>query len=149
MSIDAGLIADPKIQAKKLSIWVRWKTFFRSQIAASTAGVVDWGTMIGSVELLHFYYPVGVALGAFLGAVTNFYINRHWSFEVGHHPIGKQAYRYAAVSAGSLFLNTFGVYFVTEHFGPNYIFSKLIISAAVAIFYNYPLHRYFVYGENT
>ena len=125
---------------------MHWKSLIRSQIAAFAAAVVDWGVTIGAVELLHFYPVWGVGLGAFSGAVTNFFINRHWSFEVGHHPVGKQAWRYAAVSIVSLFLNTYGVYFLMMHISINYIFSKAIISTIVAIFYNYPLHRYFVYG---
>ena len=125
----------------------RWKLLVRSQISAFIAGVVDFGTLIACVERFHFFYPIGVALGAFLGAVTNFLINRHWSFEAAHRPVGTQARRYALISTGSLLLNTGGVYFVHEVLGPNYIFSKVFIAIAVALFYNYPLHRNYVYSE--
>ena len=122
-----------------------WKTFSRSQLAALVATLVDFGTLTLWVEMFHQFYAYGVAVGAAMGAVTNFMINRYWSFEAHDHPIAGQAVRYALVSTGSLVLNTFGVYLVTERFGLHYMLSKLSIAVMIGIFYNYPMHRYFVY----
>ena len=122
-----------------------WKTFSRAQIAALAATVVDFGTLTVWVEFGHQFYAYGVAIGAFMGAVTNFCINRYWSFEAKQYPISGQALRYSLVSTGSLLLNTFGVYLLTERFGLHYMISKLTIALLIGIFYNYPMHRYFVY----
>lgn len=125
-----------------------WKTFSRSQLAALAATVVDFGTLTAWVELLHQFYAYGVAIGASMGAVTNFTINRYWSFEAHTKPLGRQAFRYALVSAGSLLLNTGGVYLVTEYLGFYYLYSKLAIAFLIGILYNYPMHRYFVYEHS-
>ncbi|MBS1958215.1 MAG: GtrA family protein [Bdellovibrionales bacterium] len=125
-----------------------WRTFSRSQLAALAATIVDFGTLTLWVEVGHQFYAYGVALGACMGAITNFLINRYWSFEAHHAPIHGQAFRYALVSAGSLVLNTFGVYLITERFGLHYMISKVTIAFLIGIFYNYPLHRYFVYEPN-
>lgn len=121
------------------------KRFSKAQVSALTATLVDFGTLVLLVEKLHFAYPLGVATGALAGAVTNFYLNRHWSFGAGASPIRGQAFRYFLVSAGSLVLNTLGVVLWTEVFKVHYVQSKVLTSILVAVLYNYPLHRDFVY----
>jgi hypothetical protein len=60
-----------------------------------------------------------------------------------------QALRYAAVSAGSLTLNSAGVYLLTEDFGIYYALSKLITAILVGLLFNFPLHRRFVFRRHT
>jgi len=124
-----------------------WKTFSKAQVAALAATVIDFGILTFWVEVLHLYYPYGVAIGAFFGAVTNFMINRYWSFQAGGDPMVRQAGRYILVSAGSLILNTLGVYLVTERTGLFYLYSQAIIAVMIGVFYNYPLHHFFVYQK--
>lgn len=124
------------------------KSFLRAQLAAISATAVDFGTLILWVEGLGLFYAYGVPVAAALGAITNFLMNRYWSFEASHLPAGPQVFRYAWVSLGSLILNTVLVYSVTEFLDVQYIGSKAIVSLVVALFYNYPLHRYFVYGDS-
>ena len=120
-------------------------TFARSQVAALAASVVDFGGLFLFTEIFHFWYVLSAAIGACLGAFTNFMLGRHWSFEVGHEPVQGQAFRYALVSAGSLALNVSGVWAVTELCHLPYGVSKLISAFLVGLVYNYPLHRFFVF----
>ena len=131
----------------KSSFFLRFKTFFKASAAALFATVVDFGTLTVWVELLHGFYPIGVALGAGLGAVTNFTANRYWAFDAAHHPMGRQVVRYVIVSAGSLLLNTGGVYLFTERFHLFYLVSKVLVAILIGFFFNYPLQRYFVYPK--
>ena len=101
--------------------------------------------MVLLVEKAGFRYPFGVMAGAFAGAVTNFQMNRHWSFRASSGSLGGQAFRYALVSAGSLLLNTLGVILWTELFRFHYVQSKVVTSILVGLLFNYPLHRDFVY----
>lgn len=126
-----------------------WKTFSKAQIAALVATAVDFGTLTLWVEVFHEFYAYGVAIGAFMGAVTNFFLNRHWSFEASADPMARQAGKYVLVSAGSLVLNTIGVYLLTERFGLFYLYSKIAIAILIGVFYNYPLHHFFVYHKET
>jgi putative flippase GtrA len=87
---------------------------------------------------------VGTGLGAAVGAVTNFMINRHWSFRASEAALHAQAVRYALVSAISLGLNVLG----TEgalRLGVSYGFSRIVVSLLVGFCFNFPLHRYFVF----
>ncbi len=123
----------------------RWKRFSKAQVSALAATVVDFGTLVFLVELLHAAYPFGVATGAFAGAITNFFLNRHWSFQAVGSPLRGQALRYVLVSAGSLVLNTLGVIFWTEALQLHYVQSKVLTAVLVGVLFNYPLHRDFVY----
>ncbi len=123
------------------------KTFSKATASALAATVADFGSLTFSVQVLHVFYPYGVAIGAFLGALVNFVINRHWAFEAHEQPLPGQALRYAVVSTGSLLLNTFGVYLVTEKFALFYLASKIVIAIGVGVFFNYPLQKYFVYQK--
>jgi putative flippase GtrA len=88
---------------------------------------------------------IAVACGAVAGAVSNFYLNRHWSFKATHVDAHQQALKYALVSTGSLCLNTGGVYMVTEHLHVHYAISVVIVSLLVGFLFNFPLQRGFVF----
>ena len=98
-------------------------------------------------ERLHVWYVLSrPASGAALGAVTNFALNRFWSF--GSDPRCSGVPRPAAtllVSAGSLGLNMLGVYAFTAGTGLKYGFSKIITAILVGLFFNFPLHRRYVF----
>jgi len=120
-------------------------SFSRSQVAAFIATVLDYGTLFLLTEVFQVWYVVATAVGALCGAVANFLINRYWSFQATHDRLGYQALRYALVSTGSLIFNTGGVFLVTEFAQVHYAVSVAVVSVVVGIFFNYPLHRYYVY----
>lgn len=117
----------------------------RSQIASLTATVVDFCTLIFLVEIGHVWYVAATATGALLGAIINFILGRHWTFEADHEAVHGQAVRYTAVSAASLALNSLGVYLLTDYIGLHYAISKTITAFLVGILFNFPLHRRFVF----
>jgi putative flippase GtrA len=121
----------------------------RSQIASLSATLVDFGSLIFLVEIGHVWYVAATATGAFLGALVNFVLGRHWSFVAHHEAVHGQAIRYAAVSAVSLVLNSLGVYLLTDDFGIHYAISKAITAFLVGILFNFPLHRRFVFRRHT
>ena len=124
--------------------WIS-SSFSKAQVSSLAATALDYGVLFLFAAVFHFWYVLATALGAFAGAVANFLINRHWSFQAAHGHIGHQARRYISVSAGSLILNTLGVFLVTEYLHVHYAFSVFLVSIAVGVFFNYPLHRYYVY----
>lgn len=136
---------DVKQSLEREPIGSIFKTFSKAQAASLAATAVDYGTTAGLVELAGVWYVIATAIGASLGAVTNFLINRHWSFRAAHVALHGQALRYFLVSAGSLGLNTLLVYAFTDRLGFKYMISKIVASLCVGIFYNFPLHRWFVF----
>ncbi len=120
-------------------------TFVKAQTAAAAATVLDFIIYIMLVELLGLWYVASAAISALFGAVCNFLLGRHWCFYATDGHLSKQGMRYIIVSAGSLLLNTAGIFMLTETFAVHYLWSKVIIAVAVAVFYNFPLQRYFVF----
>lgn len=121
-------------------------TFGRSQLTALLATVVDYGSLLAMVEWGGVYYVVAVGIAAFLGALTNFFANRHWAFH-SQGKLGGEMSRYVLVSAGSLGWNVFLVWVVTEFIGLPYYWSKLAVAIVVGIVWNYPLQRFWVFVE--
>jgi putative flippase GtrA len=121
----------------------------RSQIASLTATLADFGCLILLVEVGHVWYVAAVAAAAFVGAVVNFFLGRHWSFVAVIDDVRGQAVRYAMVAAMSLILNSIGVYVATEYFAIHYLASKALIAFLIGILFNFPLHRRFVFPRHT
>jgi putative flippase GtrA len=120
-------------------------SFSRSQVAAAIATGVDFALLFLLTEAFGVWSVVAVALGALAGAITNFLLNRYWSFRAAHDYWRAQAFRYALSSAGSLVLNTAGVYAVTEGLRIHYAISVGVVSILVGVLFNFPLHRYWVF----
>ncbi len=120
-------------------------SFTRSQVTSLAATLADFGVLIFLVEVLGIWYVLATAFGALAGAVTSFLAGRHWSFEAASGALRGQALRYSLVSGLSLLLNTSGVYLFTDLVGLPYVASKALIAFLVGVFFNFPLHRHFVF----
>lgn len=120
-------------------------TFAKAQIASFLASMVDYFITIFCVEVLGFWYVVSSGLGTIIGGITNFSLGRRWVFRGGEKERRIQAFRYFLVWVGYLLLATFGVYLLTHLGGFNYIVSKITVTLFLAIAYNYPLQKKFVF----
>ena len=120
-------------------------TFIKAQGASMAATATDYGLIFVLTEVFQVWYVASTAIGAFAGAVVNFLLNRHWTFQTQSERLQGQAIRYTLVSAGSLALNAGGVYCLTEFFHIHYGIPVVLVSVLVGFFFNYPLHRNYVY----
>ena len=127
--------------------------FGKSQVSAMVATAMDFLVLLALVEIFSWHYALGVALGAFAGGVVNFLMNRHWSFATSEKrnraAVFFQVKRYAMVWGGSLFWNTALVVVLTELLDWVYIIAKVVVVAGVALAWNYPLHRYWVFRDSS
>lgn len=119
--------------------------FAKAQIASSVASLVDYFITILFVEMLGFWYLPGSTTGTIIGGITNFSIGRHWVFKEGLKERNIQLLRYAVVWTGYLVLTTMGVYLLTHFAHFNYLISKVSISLFLAVAYNFPLQKRFVF----
>jgi putative flippase GtrA len=122
------------------------RVFLRHQAGGIIAAGVDFLTMVAWVELVHGSAVAGTAVGAACGAITNFLLGRRWIFRAENHGALWQAVRYALVSSGSLALNSLGQHLllnVLELHG--YVLTRAGVAALVAMTWNFPLHRFFVF----
>lgn len=119
--------------------------FFKAQASSLIATVTDFALTIFLVEVVHFVAIVAAAIGTITGGVVNFFLGRNWVFKAGTSPIPKQAFRYLLVWIGNFFLNIAGMAFMVNFMHANYIFSKILISLLVGVFYNYLLQGKYVF----
>ena len=80
------------------------KLFVGAQLAALIATVVDFSVLAFCKEVLGLWYVTATAIGAFVGACTNFLLGRYWVFTATESKMEQQAFRYIIVSVGSLLL---------------------------------------------
>lgn len=119
--------------------------FAKAQLSSFMASMVDYSLTIFTVEFLHFWYLAGSSIGTIVGGFTNFWLGRSWVFKGGERERHIQLFRYFLVWTGYLLLATSGVYLLT-HFGHfNYLVSKVSVTLFLAIAYNYPLQKKFVF----
>jgi len=119
--------------------------FLKSQFSAAIATAIDFLVYIVLVEFFGLWYVFAAAFSAFCGAVSNFLLGRHWTFLAHDDKWHHQAQRYTLIALGSMGLNTGGIYLLTDGMGVQYILSKVIVAIIVAIAFNYPLQRYYVF----
>ena len=124
-------------------------TLAKHQAGALVATAVDFSVMIAMVEVFRRSAVTATAIGAACGALTNFTLGRRWIFPRHDGKAGAQAVRYAAVSLGSLLLNTLGEALVNGVLRVPYALARLLVAVFVSVAYNFPLHRAFVFREKT
>ena len=120
-------------------------SFWRYNASALLATGADFLTLVLLTELAHVWYVISTAAGALVGGIVAFSLGRNWAFESKEEKKRVQIFRYVLVAAGSLGLNTLGVYVFTDLINLQYLISKVITATTVAIAFNYPLSKYFIF----
>jgi putative flippase GtrA len=124
------------------------KQFLKANAASLIASFCDFLITIIIKEWLDADPLLASITGTVSGGIINFLIGRYWVFEVRHLSIYHQSRRYFIIWAGNLLLNASGVYILLHYIGLNYILAKLITSVIVAVGYNYPLQKRYVFKNN-
>jgi putative flippase GtrA len=119
--------------------WVRHHT------TSLFSTLVDYGTMVAGVEALHLAPVVATVIGATVGAITNFLVNRRFTYQAGDN-VRRQVWRFVLVSAISLALNGLGEHIFHNVIGIQYVAARVITSVIVSNGWNYPLLRFFVFS---
>ena len=124
-------------------------TFLKAQAAAITGSAVDFLVFTVMVQLTGNtpdQLSLATAIGAFCGGLLNFIIVRKWVFSEGQKGAHVQAGRYILVWAGSILLNSRGMYLITTYFTHiNFLVARVLVSVLVGVFYNYFLQKRFVF----
>ena len=123
-------------------------TFFKANLASVIASACDYLVTIMAVQLLGMDVVVAGITGTISGGIINFWIGRQWVFSAVESKAHRQAVRYGIVWLGNLLLNATGMYVFTKLAGLYYMTAKIITSLVVAIFYNYPLQKRYVFKSN-
>jgi putative flippase GtrA len=123
-------------------------TFFKANVASVIASTCDYLVTIIAVQFLGMDVVIAGITGTISGGIVNFWIGRHWVFSAVESKAHRQAVRYTIVWLGNLLLNATGMYVFTKGAGLYYLAAKIITSLLVAITYNYPLQKRYVFKSN-
>jgi putative flippase GtrA len=124
------------------------RSWLRNALTSVFTTALDFGVLTGLVELFHVSYVISTFSGTVVGAVSNFTINRSWSYEASDGHARVQLVRFLPVQAGSSGLQTLGVWLFTEKAHVQYMVSKLVVATIVYLIWNYPMNRWFVFRKS-
>lgn len=120
--------------------------FAKAELSASVASIVDFGLAIGLVYSGLLTYGYANIIGVVCGGITNCVVNTKLVFDKTGRGARSIAMRYLMVWTGSMLLNGAGTNTVTWLIGAKYfVFIKATIAILVAVSFNYPLQRMFVF----
>jgi putative flippase GtrA len=110
---------------------------------------VDYAIMVMCVEAARLHPVPATVVGATCGAITNFLVNRSFTYQASGGQVREQAWRFALVSGASLGLNALGEYTFHDLVGLQYMLARVITSVIVSNGWNYPMLRFFVFSRRT
>jgi putative flippase GtrA len=123
----------------------KMQTFLKANMASVLSSLLDFTVTVLLKEWLQIN-PVTASIGGTIsGGIFNFFICRHWVFGVPQGRIFHQSRRYLVTWAGNLLLNAGGVYLLIDYAGLHYLVAKTAIAVTVAVAYNYPLQKRYVF----
>ena len=123
-------------------------TFLKANVASVIASVCDYLITIIAVQAFRMDVVVAGVTGTISGGIVNFLLGRQWVFSAVESKAHRQAVKYSIVWTGNLALNATGMYVFTKLAGLYYLAAKIITSLLVAIIYNYPLQKRYVFKSN-
>lgn len=130
----------------------RLLVFGKAQISAFIGGLTDYGIMVFCTEVLGIHYSISVGIGGVFGAVTNYLINKKWTFysrsESYRHRGFNQFIRFCVVVVNSILLKMLGTLLFTEMLHISYLISRLITDLFVSLVFNYTLQRKWVFKKD-
>jgi putative flippase GtrA len=135
--------------------------FLRAQFSSQMASILDFLITVFVVRCFGIYYVTASFIGSVCGGIFNCLINYKWTFHAKDCKIKYVVIKYFSVWIGSILLNTYGTYAMTEslrripwvhdtlsyYFADFFLVPKIIVSLLVGFFWNYELQRVFVYRE--
>ena len=133
--------------------------FVRAQLSGQVATLVDFFISIVLNQWYGVYYVYATLTGSVSGGLINCAINYKWTFRTTDCSPSHVLFKYVLVWMGSIGLNLWGTFLLTEflkaqtgyyHLNASsaFIASKVAVSAMVTVLWSYNLHRKFVFRNS-
>jgi len=119
--------------------------FIKFNIVSLIATSVDFSVFLLLKEGFDVYYVIATFTGAVCGGITAFILNRNWVFFGRNKVFRRQIRNFLIVWAGSIFLNTTGIYILVQYLKMEEIISKVIVSVIVGVLFNFIMNKYYVF----
>lgn len=123
------------------------RTFLKANMAAVIASAADYTITIVAVHFFSIHAVSATVTGTISGGILNFLLGRFWAFNETQTSSYQQAYKYLLVWIGNLLLTACGMYLLTKYAVMHYAIAKLVTAVIIALTYNYPLQRNYVFRK--
>lgn len=124
------------------------KTFLRINMASLSASGVDYLVTILLVRFFQVDPVAGGVVGTVAGGVVNFFIGRYWVHKSHHTALALQGQRYLLSWVVNLALNAAGLHLLIKVYKVQYVLAKTMTSIFVAVAFNYPVQKKWVFKNN-
>jgi len=121
--------------------------FLKAQLSSLISTAIDFLVTIILVELLKANYMVAATNGAIAGAITNFTINKFWTFKREGEEFKREGLKYILVWLCSIVLNVAGSNLLIKKAMMYYVVAKIIVAVVVGITFNFILQKYYVFNN--
>ena len=123
--------------------------WIRHHATSVLSTAVDFTVMFVAVKVVHLKPVLATVVGASFGSVTNFAVNRSFTYRAGAGRASGQVWRFVVVSATSLGLNALGEWTFFSLLGLQFMLARVITAIIVSNGWNYPMLRFFVFSRRS
>jgi putative flippase GtrA len=118
--------------------------FIRYALVGFTGLVVDFSVTYCFKEFAKVSKYIANSIGFCTAVVTNYLLNRYWTFGAGNQDVFIQFGTFVAVSLIGLLINNMIIYLLNEKLKINFYISKLA-AIFVVIFWNFFVNYYYTF----
>lgn len=124
-----------------------WR-FLGSQFTTALGTGAEW-LCIWLLLQAPLHYAAAAIFGAITGGMVDFLLKKRWVFATARQQARREATRYALVSGASALWFGGVVSLCVEQFGATMPVAVVLANVVVGLFWNYPLHRFFVFSSTS
>ena len=117
----------------------------KAGVGGVAATIVDVLVLVMAVEACGVYVTIAAFFAAMIGGVTNFLINKFWTFRDCSKLCVKQVTFYAIVSLGTALFVATAVHVFAILLGWSYLLAKALAAVLVFLAWGYPAQAKFVF----
>jgi putative flippase GtrA len=120
--------------------------FLKFGLVGCSGMVLDFSLTYLAKEKLRWNKYLANSLGFIVACISNYLLNRVWTFHSADTEIGWQFFKFFLVAIGGLLLNNLVVYLLTEKLKLNFYFSK-VIAIGLGFIWNFGLNYLYTFQE--
>lgn len=119
---------------------------FRYAMVGGLATIVDWGAFYLFGIIIDLNYQAALAIAFVLGSVTNYILNKIFTFRCKSKKIASQASMHLAISGVSLLLNMGLMFVLVSLLSAEKMLSRIIVTLIMLVI-NYFMHKNLTFNK--
>lgn len=124
----------------------RYFTFITYCLVGAVSAAIDFGILIGAVEIMRLPLLLANTLSFSVAAVNGFYWNRRVTFKNAHPKILRQFFFFVLCALVGVLINNAVLFFMARVIGVWYVLGKAI-ATGVALAWNYSINKLVIFAK--